>query len=73
MDDRQREQARTPQTPGHVTERQLRRALDESLWQVERLRVNVAQSPEGLLAGPEARATRAAAVTPLGAATVLRA
>ncbi|HKO90180.1 MAG TPA: hypothetical protein VJU61_03445 [Polyangiaceae bacterium] len=41
MDDRQSDQARKPQTPRFVTERQLRTTLDESLWEVERLRVDV--------------------------------
>lgn len=43
MDDRQRDEAGTPQPPRFVTERQLYRVLDESLWQVERRRV---QPPE---------------------------
>ena len=46
MDDRQPDQARKPQTPRFVTERQLRTTLDESLWEVERLRVDVEPSPE---------------------------
>jgi hypothetical protein len=45
MDDRQPEQARKPQTPRFVTERQLRTTLDESLWEVERLRVDVEPPP----------------------------
>lgn len=40
MDDSQREEARTPQPPRYVTERQLHRVLDECLWQVERRRVD---------------------------------
>jgi hypothetical protein len=39
MDDRQHEEAGKPQPPRFVTERQLHRVLDESLWQVERRRV----------------------------------
>ena len=39
MDDRQKDEARTPQTPQYVTDRQLHRVLDESLWQIERRRV----------------------------------
>ena len=46
MDDRQSDQARKPTTPRFVTERQLRTTLDESLWEVERLRVDVEPSPE---------------------------
>jgi hypothetical protein len=73
MDDRQPEQARMPQTPRYVTERQLRTALDESLWQVERLRVDVAPSPEESVANTEASTTRSGAVTPPDAGTALRA
>ena len=40
MDDRQPDEARMPRAPRYVTERQLRTTLDESLWEVERLRVN---------------------------------
>jgi hypothetical protein len=40
MDDRQKDEARTPQTPKYVTDRQLHRVLDESLWQIERRRVD---------------------------------
>ncbi len=40
MDDRQKDGARTPQTPQYVTDRQLHRVLDESLWQIERRRVD---------------------------------
>jgi hypothetical protein len=54
MDDRQPDGARTPQNPRYVTERQLRTALDECLWQVERLRVDVAPAPEESAAGPKA-------------------
>ena len=46
MDDRQPDQARKPQGPRFVTERQLRTTLDESLWEMERLRVDVEPSPE---------------------------
>lgn len=46
MDDRQSGEARMPREPRFVTERQLRTALDESLWQVERLRVDVDPSSE---------------------------
>jgi hypothetical protein len=73
MDDRQSEQARMPQSPRYVTERQLRTALDESLWQVERLRVDVAQSPEESVTSTEASATRSAPGTPSGAGSALRA
>lgn len=44
MDDRQRDEARKPNEPRFVTERQLQRVLDESLWQVERLRVDPGSS-----------------------------
>jgi hypothetical protein len=43
MDDRQDKEARTPQTPRYVNDLQLHRVLDESLWQMERRRVD----PEG--------------------------
>jgi hypothetical protein len=46
MDDRQPDQARKPTTPRFVTERQLRTTLDESLWEVERLRVDVEPSQQ---------------------------
>lgn len=39
MDDRQKDEARTPRTPRYVSDLQLHRVLDESLWQVERYRV----------------------------------
>jgi hypothetical protein len=39
MDDRRKDEARTPQTPRYVTDLQLHRVLDESLWQIERRRV----------------------------------
>jgi hypothetical protein len=39
MDDRQKDEARTPQTPRYVNDLQLHRVLDESLWQMERRRV----------------------------------
>lgn len=59
MDDRQSGEARMPREPRFVTERQLRTALDESLWQVERLRVDVATSTEESGGGSEARASSA--------------
>jgi hypothetical protein len=40
MDDRHKDEARTPQPPQYVTDRQLHRVLDESLWQIERRRVD---------------------------------
>jgi hypothetical protein len=43
MDDRQKDEARTPQPPRYVNDFQLHRVLDESLWQAERRRVD----PEG--------------------------
>lgn len=43
MDDRQQDEARKPQTPRYVTERQLHRVLDESLWQIERRKVDPAE------------------------------
>jgi hypothetical protein len=46
MDDRQRDEARTPQVPRYVTERQMQRVLDESLWEVERRRVDPTESAE---------------------------
>lgn len=46
MDDRQKDEARTPQTPRYVTDRQMHRVLDECLWQVERRRVDPAESSE---------------------------
>jgi hypothetical protein len=46
MDDRQPDEARMPRAPRYVTERQLRTTLDESLWEVERLRVNPDPQPE---------------------------
>jgi hypothetical protein len=46
MDDRQEEEARTPQPPRYVNDRQLHRVLDESLWQVERRRVAPPGSPD---------------------------
>lgn len=39
MDDRQDDEARTPHTPRYVSDLQLHRVLDESLWQIERRRV----------------------------------
>ena len=63
MDDRQPDGARTPQNPRYVTERQLRTALDECLWQVERLRVDVAQSPEESAPVTEANAQRSGTST----------
>ena len=73
MDDRQPDQARMPQSPRYVTERQLRTALDESLWQVERLRVDVAQSPEESVGGTEASARGSAAAAAAGERVGLRA
>jgi hypothetical protein len=46
MDDRQKDEARTPQTPPYVNDLQLHRVLDESLWQVERRRVAPSGSPD---------------------------
>jgi len=43
MDDRQQDEARKPQPPRYVTERQLHRVLDESLWQIERRKVDPAE------------------------------
>jgi len=63
MDDRQ-QQARMPHGPCYVTERQLRTALDESLWQVERLRVDVARSAEESATSSEGNAARSGVVTP---------
>lgn len=40
MDDRQKDEARMPQTPRYVSDLQLHRVLDESLWQIERRRVD---------------------------------
>jgi hypothetical protein len=40
MDDRQRDEAVTPRERHQVTERELYRVLDESLWQVERRKVD---------------------------------
>jgi hypothetical protein len=40
MDERRNEEARKPEQRHTVTERELLRVLDESLWQVERRRVN---------------------------------
>jgi len=57
MDDRQSGEARMPREPRFVTERQLRTALDESLWQVERLRVDVGSSPEDSGGSTEAKAS----------------
>jgi hypothetical protein len=39
MDDRQKDEARTPQPTRYVNDLQLHRVLDESLWQMERQRV----------------------------------
>lgn len=61
MDDSQPEEARMPHGPRYVTERQLRTALDESLWQVERLRVDVAQSNDEVGNSPEGSAARSSA------------
>jgi hypothetical protein len=46
MDDRQKDEARTPQTPQYVSDLKLHRVLDESLWQVERRRVDPAGSSD---------------------------
>lgn len=46
MDDGHKKEAGTPQPPRYVTERQLHRVLDESLWQVERRRVDPADPSE---------------------------
>jgi len=46
MDDRQRDEARKPQEPRFVTERQLHKVLYESLWQAERLKVDPEQPSE---------------------------
>jgi hypothetical protein len=46
MDDRRKEEAGKPQQRHVVTERELMRVLDESLWQVERRRVNPSEKPE---------------------------
>ncbi len=46
MDDRQDKEAGTPQTPRFVSERQLQRVLDESLWQMERRRVDPTEPNE---------------------------
>jgi hypothetical protein len=47
MDDRRKDDAGKHQQQRHiVTERELLRVLDESLWQVERRRVNPSESPE---------------------------
>jgi hypothetical protein len=46
MDDRQRDQARTPESSRYVTERQLHRVLDESLWEIERRRVGSTVPPQ---------------------------
>lgn len=46
MDDSQRSGARTPQDRKYVTEHELYRVLDESLWQVERQRVDEDPSTE---------------------------
>jgi hypothetical protein len=45
MDDRQDKEARTPQTPRYVNDLQLHRVLDESLWQIERRRVDPSGPP----------------------------
>lgn len=46
MDDRQKEEARKPRDPRYVTERQLHRVLDESLWQIERRRVDPTEATD---------------------------
>lgn len=45
MEDRQGDEAVKPRERREVSERELNRVLDESLWQVERLRVE--PKPEG--------------------------
>jgi len=45
MDDRQKDEARTPQTPRYVSDLQLHRVLDESLWQIERCRAERSGPP----------------------------
>ena len=40
MDDRQKDEARTPPPPRYVNDLQLHRVLDESLWEMERRRVD---------------------------------
>lgn len=46
MDDSQRNGAGTPQERKYVTEHELYRVLDESLWQVERPRVDEESTPD---------------------------
>ena len=46
MDDGRKEEAGTPQPPRYVTERQLHRVLDETMWQVERRRVDPVEPPK---------------------------
>lgn len=46
MDDRQNDEAGKPRGKSFVTERELLRVLDESLWQVERRRVNPDEQSE---------------------------
>jgi hypothetical protein len=46
MDDHRKDEAGKPQPRHIVTERELLRVLDESLWQVERRRVNPNESSE---------------------------
>jgi hypothetical protein len=46
MDDRRDKEARTPQTPRYVNDLQLHRVLDESLWEIERRRVDPAESDD---------------------------
>ena len=47
MDDRQRDEARKPEEPRFVTERELHKVLHESSWQAERLKVDPERPSEG--------------------------
>ncbi|MET0413887.1 MAG: hypothetical protein ABW217_21435 [Polyangiaceae bacterium] len=46
MDERRKDEARKPEQRHIVTERELLRVLDESLWQVERRRVNPSEQTD---------------------------
>jgi hypothetical protein len=46
MDDRRDKEARTPREPRYVNDLQLHRVLDESLWEIERRRVDPAESDD---------------------------
>jgi hypothetical protein len=46
MDDHRKDEAGKPQPRYVVTERDILRVLDESLWQVERRRVNPSEKTE---------------------------